>query len=196
MSTFTLPALPFEPTALTPFCSKETFEYHHGKHHAAYVAKLNDALKDSPLADLPLEELIRQTGREGNKAVYNNAAQHFNHSFFWNCLSPTPSTPGLKILELINRDFGSLAKFQEEFTKAATTLFGSGWVWLAMNAENKLTISQHKDADNPLTVNQKPLLTLDVWEHSYYIDFRNRRPDYIAAFWQFVNWPQVEKQLA
>lgn len=194
---FTLPDLPFSTEVLTPFCSKETFEYHHGKHHAAYVAKLNDAVKDTPMAEMELDKLIKKSHQENNKAVYNNAAQHFNHSFFWKCLTPGGSdTPSPKTAELITRNFGSLLIFKESFIKAASTLFGSGWVWLVQNQEGKLEILQMKNADTPLIVDKKPLLTLDVWEHAYYIDFRNRRPDYINSFWQFVNWAHVEDQLS
>lgn len=194
---FTLPELPFDPGAFAPFCSRETFEYHHGKHHAAYVAKLNDAVKDTPMADMELEELIKKSHQENNKAVFNNAAQHFNHGFFWNCLSAmNPKAPLAKTAEAINRDFGSLENLKENFDKAATTLFGSGWTWLAQNNEGKLEILQMKDAETPLIIGKKQLLTLDVWEHAYYIDFRNRRPDYINEFWNFINWDFVEKQLS
>ncbi len=191
----TLPDLPFDPASLTGFCSPETFEFHHGKHHAAYVTKLNDAIKDSPLAVLDLPELIKKSHQDGNRAVFNNAAQHFNHSFFWDCLSPAGGAPGPRLLELINRDFGSLEKFQELFNNAATTLFGSGWTWLTQDQSGKLEILQLKDADTPVILDKQPLLTLDVWEHAYYIDFRNRRPDYIKSFWNFVNWSHSERLL-
>lgn len=195
--TFTLPPLPFDPNSLAPFCSKETFEYHHGKHHNTYVTKLNDAITANPAyADLTLEEAIKKSYQENLKAVYNNAAQHFNHSFFWNCLDPQGGgNPGEELATLIDRDFGSLDKFKELFTAAATTLFGSGWVWLALSADGKLEILAMKDADTPLIVDKKPLLTLDVWEHAYYIDHRNARPNYIGEFWKFVNWKHVEELL-
>jgi Fe-Mn family superoxide dismutase len=192
---FTLPELTFDTAAFAPFCSPETFQFHHGKHHATYVNKLNDAVKDSPLATLPLEEVILRSHAENNRAVFNNAAQHYNHSFFWNCLAPKAVAPGTKTSELLNRDFGGFDQFRETFAQSATTLFGSGWTWLSLNSNGKLEILQLKDADNPLILDKKPLLTLDVWEHAYYIDFRNRRPDYINAFWDFVNWDFVEKQL-
>lgn len=196
--TFTLPALPFDPTTLTSFCSQETFEYHHGKHHNAYVTKLNDAITANPgYADLTLDEVITKSQKENLKAVYNNAAQHFNHSFFWNCMDTKGGgNPGEKLAALITRDFGTLDKFKEMFTASAATLFGSGWIWLAQGADGKLEILSMKDADTPLIVDKKPLLTLDVWEHAYYIDHRNARPNYITAFWNFVNWKHAESQLA
>lgn len=194
---FTLPDLPFDPTQLAPFCSKETFEYHHGKHHATYVTKLNDAIKDSPMAEMSLEDLIRKAHQENLKPVYNNAAQHFNHSFFWNCMSPNGGgAPGEKLAAALTRDFESIDKFKELFSAAATTLFGSGWAWLAQNKEGKLEILQMKDADTPLILDKKPLLTLDVWEHAYYIDHRNARPAFITEFWKFVNWSHAENQLS
>lgn len=193
---FTLPELPFDPTQLAPFCSKETFEYHHGKHHANYVNKLNELTKDSPLSEMALEDLIKKAHQEGNKAVFNNAAQHFNHSFFWNCLTPQNTSPGEKISSLLIRDFQSVDKFKEMFTAAATTLFGSGWVWLAQGSDGKLEIIAMKDAETPLILNKTPLLTLDVWEHAYYIDHRNARANFISEFWKFINWNYLEKQLS
>lgn len=194
---FTLPDLPFDPTQLAPFCSKETFEYHHGKHHATYVTKLNDAVKDTPMAEMSLEDLIRKAHQENLKPVYNNAAQHFNHSFFWNCMSPNGGgAPGEKLAAVLSRDFESVDKFKELFSAAATTLFGSGWAWLAQGKDGKLEILQMKDADTPLILDKKPLLTLDVWEHAYYIDHRNARPAFITEFWKFVNWSHAENQLS
>jgi Fe-Mn family superoxide dismutase len=194
---FTLPALQFDPSSLTPFCSKETFEFHHGKHHNAYITKLNDAIKGNPAyTDLSLEEVIKQSHKENLKPIYNNAAQHFNHSFFWNCMDPTGGKPGTKLSALIDRDFGSLDKFKDAFSATATALFGSGWTWLAQGKDGKLEILAMKDADTPLIVDKKPILTLDVWEHAYYIDHRNLRPKYIDEFWKFVNWGYVESQLS
>ena len=195
---FTLPALPFDPSSMAAFCTEETFDFHHGKHHNAYVTKLNDAVTANPAyADLDLETTIKKSHQENLKAVYNNAAQHFNHSFFWNCLDPKGGgTPGEKLVALINRDFGSVEKFKELFTATATTLFGSGWAWLAQGADGKLEILAMKDADTPLTLDKKPILTLDVWEHAYYIDHRNARPNYIGQFWNFVNWSHAESQLS
>ena len=193
--TFILPDLPFDPTQLAPFCSKETFEYHHGKHHANYVNKLNELTKDSPMAEMALEDLIKKAHQEDNKAIFNNAAQHFNHSFFWNCMSPTNNNPGEKLSAALIRDFESVDKFKETFTTMATTLFGSGWVWLAQNPDGKLEILAMKDAFTPLILDKKPILTLDVWEHSYYIDHRNSRANFIAEFWKFINWSYAEQQL-
>ena len=195
---FTLPDLPFDPTQLSPFCSKETFEYHHGKHHAAYVTKLNDAVAANPAyADLSLEDAIKKSHQEKLKPIYNNAAQHFNHSFFWNCMSPTGGgAPGEKLAAALARDFESVDKFKELFSAAATTIFGSGWAWLAQNKDGKLEIVQMKDADTPLILDKKPILTLDVWEHAYYIDHRNARPAFITEFWKFVNWSHAENQLS
>lgn len=194
---FTLPDLPFDPTQLAPFCSKETFEYHHGKHHAAYVTKLNDAIKGSELENMSLEDLIRKSKKEDNKAVYNNAAQHFNHSFFWNCMNPSGGgNPGEKLAAALVRDFESVDKFKEMFADTATKIFGSGWAWLAQGADGKLEIIPMKDADTPLIVDKKPLLTLDVWEHAYYIDHRNARPNFIKEFWGFVNWKHAEELLS
>lgn len=195
---FTLPDLPFDPSQLAPFCSKETFEYHHGKHHATYVTKLNDAITaNAAYAELSLEEVIKKSHQENLKPVYNNAAQHFNHSFFWNCMSPTGGgAPGEKLAAALTRDFESVDKFKELFSAAATTLFGSGWAWLAQGKDGKLEILQMKDADTPLVLEKKPLLTLDVWEHAYYIDHRNARPAFITEFWKFVNWSHAENQLS
>jgi Fe-Mn family superoxide dismutase len=194
---FTLPDLPFDPTQLAPFCSKETFEYHHGKHHAAYVTKLNDAVKGTEMENMALEDLIRKAKQEDNKAVFNNAAQHFNHSFFWNCMDPSGGgNPGEKLAAALVRDFESVDKFKEMFADTATKIFGSGWAWLAQNAEGKLEIIPMKDADTPLILDKKPLLTLDVWEHAYYIDHRNARPNFIKEFWGFVNWKHAEDLLS
>jgi len=193
---FTLPQLPFDPTQLTPFNSKETFEYHHGKHHANYVNKLNELTQNTPLAEMSLEEVIMKAHQENTKPVFNNAAQHFNHSFFWNCLTPGSSgQPESKMAEMITRDFGSFDSFKEKFSTAALTLFGSGWAWLVLTKDNKLEILQMKDADTPMIVDKKPLLTLDVWEHAYYIDHRNARANFIAEFWKVANWSFAEGQL-
>ncbi|MCC7432801.1 superoxide dismutase [Candidatus Peregrinibacteria bacterium] len=194
---FTLPELPFDSTKLAPFCSKETFEFHHGKHHANYVNKLNDLTKETPMAEMSVDALIMKAYSEGNKPVFNNVAQHFNHSFFWNCMSPEGGAePTGKLAELIIRDFGSVEKFKETFTATATTLFGSGWAWLAQTTEGKLEILAMKDAETPMIVGKKAILTLDVWEHAYYIDHRNARANFIAEFWKVVNWKFAESQLS
>jgi Fe-Mn family superoxide dismutase len=171
------------------FCSAETFDFHHGKHHAGYVNKLNAALENTSLADKDLETIIRDSYEQKNLGVFNNAAQHWNHSFFWENLSPNSNgTPDEKILELINRDFGSFDAFKTQFNDYSTKLFGSGWVWLVQNAEGKLEILPMPNAGTPVTENKTSLITLDVWEHAYYIDYRNDRAKYIESFWGVVNW--------
>lgn len=194
---FTLPDLPFDPTQIAPFCSQETFQYHHGKHHAGYVTKLNAAIEGTEMAALTLEDLIRKSHQESNLAVYNNAAQHFNHSFFWNCLDPSGGgVPTGKLAEALARDFQTVDKFKEIFSDTAAKIFGSGWTWLAQDVDGKLEILPMKDADTPLIVGKKPLLTLDVWEHAYYIDHRNARPDFIKEYWNVVNWKKAEELLS
>lgn len=182
-----LPALPYAPTALEGYISEETFSYHHGKHHAAYVNNLNKLVVDTPFADMSLEDVIK--GSEFGKGVFNNAAQHWNHSFFWNCLSPNGGgAPKGKLVALIESKWGSYDKFKEEFSQSAVTLFGSGWAWLAKGEDGSLEILPLKDADTPLRHGKTPLLTLDVWEHAYYIDYRNARPKFVEGFWDVVNW--------
>lgn len=188
----TLPELPYAKDALTPHISPETLEFHYGKHHAGYVTKLNAAIEGTPLAEKSLEEIVRTS--EGG--VFNNAAQVWNHTFYWNSLSPQGGgEPTGAIKEAIDKNFGSFAEFQEKFTQAAATLFGSGWAWLVKNSDGSLSIEQTTNAETPLTKGQTPLLTCDVWEHAYYIDYRNARPDYIKAFWNLVNWDFANKNL-
>jgi len=194
---FELPQLPFDPATLAPFLSKETFDFHHGKHHAAYVNKLNEAVANTDFEQFTLEEIIKKAQIEKNLPVYNNAAQHWNHSFFWNCLqTKNNSSPSEKISKLIDNSFGNFEKFTEQFSQSALALFGSGWIWLAINSENKLEILKQSNADNPLITDKKALLTLDVWEHAYYIDYRNARADYLKNFWDYINWNFVETQLS
>ncbi|MFK7831547.1 MAG: superoxide dismutase [Congregibacter sp.] len=185
---FELPALPYAQDALQPHISAETLEYHYGKHHKSYVDKLNRKLAGTPLADASLEDVIR--GAKG--AVFNNAAQVWNHSFYWNCLSPEgggePSGP---LADAIGSTFGSIDAFKEAFTASAVGNFGSGWTWLVQNTDGSLAISDTRNAGCPLTENLTPLLTVDVWEHAYYIDYRNARKKYLKAFWQLVNWEFV-----
>ncbi len=182
---FTLPALPYDKNALAPHMSAETLEYHHDKHHNAYVVNLNKLLEGKPEADKSLEDIIKTS--EG--PVFNNAAQIWNHTFFWNSLSPKGGgAPTGDLADAINRDFGSFEKFTEQFTAAATTQFGSGWAWLAVDG-GKLVVTKTSNADLPMKHNQKALLTLDVWEHAYYIDHRNARPKFIETFLKsLVNW--------
>jgi superoxide dismutase, Fe-Mn family len=191
-----LPELPFAKDAFGKFISAEGFEYHHGKHHAAYVNNLNKLIEGTKFQSLNLEETIKSAFSEKNTPVFNNSAQHWNHSFFWNCLSPSGGgKPGGKLAELIDRDFESFEKFKETFSAKATTLFGSGWAWLVTDNSGKLDILQMSNAGTPLTEGKKALLTLDVWEHAYYIDHRNARPNFIAGFWDVVNWSEVAKRL-
>jgi len=182
---FTLPPLPYEKTALAPHISAETLEYHHGKHHAAYVNKLNELLAGKPEADKSLEDIIASS--EG--PVFNNAAQIWNHTFYWHSMKPNGGgAPTGDLAAAITRDFGSFDKFKEEFTNAGVTQFGSGWAWLVLEG-GKLKVTKTPNADLPLKHGQKALLTMDVWEHAYYIDFRNARPKYIETFLtSLANW--------
>ena len=183
-----LPPLGFASDALALFLSAETFAYHHGKHHRTYVDKLNALIEATDFARLSLTELVKQSGG----ALFNNAAQHFNHSFYWRCIAPGgPGEPQGGLLAAIGRDFGSVEKLKEEFTSAATAHFGSGWCWVVKDAENQLSVRTTSDARCPLADGETPLLTCDVWEHAYYVDYRNDRPKYVAAFWNAVNWDFV-----
>ncbi len=187
-----LPPLPFAKDALQPHISAETLEYHHGKHHAAYVKKLNDLIKGTEFENRPLEEIVKHA----SGGIFNNGAQVWNHTFYWNCLSPEGGgEPGGAVAEAIGKTFGSFADFKQKFTEAAGGLFGSGWVWLVRGSGDKLEIRSLSNAGNPLTDGLQPLLTCDVWEHAYYIDRRNARPKYVEAYWNLVNWDFVAKQL-
>ncbi len=189
---FELTPLPFDINALEPHISAETLEYHHGKHHAAYVNNLNNLISGTDFENKSLEEIIRTS--EGG--IFNNAAQVFNHAFFWDCLSPNGGgQPTGKALNEIEKYFGSFDEFKAKFSTAATTLFGSGWVWLVRKPTGELGIVQKSNAGTPLTDGHKPILTIDVWEHAYYIDYRNARPKFIENFWELVNWQFVEKNL-
>jgi len=188
--THQLPELPFAMDALAPHISPETLEYHYGKHHRAYVDKLNSLIPGSPFEDVPLEEIIRQA--EGG--IFNNGAQVFNHTFYWKCLSPTGGDrPGGTLAASIDQSFGSYDEFMARFSQTAVNTFGSGWVWLVRDPRGSLGIISTSNAGNPLRDNLTPLLTCDVWEHAYYIDYRNARPKYLEAFWKLVNWRFVEK---
>ena len=187
-----LPDLPYAADALEPHISAETLKFHHGKHHRAYVAKLNELIAGTDCEDLPLEEVIRTA----SGATFNNAAQAWNHSFYWNCLSPSGGgAPTGKIAEAIEARWGSFDKFREELTQSAVTNFGSGWTWLVKNEHGELEILNTANAGNPLTEGKTPILTIDVWEHAYYIDYRNVRPQYIEAYWQLVNWEFASRNL-
>ncbi len=190
---FELPALPYAKDALEPHISVETLEYHHGKHHNAYVVNLNNLIKETEFAGKSLEEIIKTS--EGG--IFNNAAQIWNHTFYWHSLSPNGGgEPSGKVADAINNAFGSFAEFKQQFTDAALKNFGSGWTWLVKKTDGTLAIVNTSNAATPLTGNDKPVLTVDVWEHAYYIDYRNARPQYLAHFWALVNWKFVEENLA
>ncbi|WP_138498311.1 superoxide dismutase [Nostoc sp. PA-18-2419] len=195
---FVQPPLPFEINALEPYGMKaETFEYHYGKHHKAYVDNLNKLTEGTELAEKPLEEVIKISFKDSSKTgIFNNAAQVWNHTFFWNSLKPAGGgTPSGDLASKIEKDFGSFDKFKEEFSNAATTQFGSGWSWL-IDDGGTLKVIKTPNAENPLAYGQKALLTLDVWEHAYYIDYRNARPAFIKNFLdKLVNWDFVAENL-
>jgi len=191
---YELPKLPYAMDALTPHLSAETLEYHHGKHHAAYVNNLNNLIKGSPNESKALEDIIKSAPSGG---LFNNAAQHFNHSFYWKSLAPKAGgEPKGAIADAIKSGFGTFDEFKKKFTEAATTHFGSGWAWLVRKPDGSLAIEATHDAGTPLTGGNKPILTCDVWEHAYYIDYRNARPRYIEAFWNLVNWEFASNNLA
>lgn len=190
--TFKLPELPYAKNALVPHMSEETLEFHYGKHHNAYVNNLNNMIKETKFENMTLEEIILSS--EG--PTFNNAAQIWNHTFFWNSLSPKGGgSPTGEALELINKEWGNFEKFKEEFTKSAISNFGAGWTWLAINKAGKIEIVNTSNAQTPMKTHAKVLLTVDVWEHAYYIDYRNERPKFINAFWSLVNWDFVNKNL-
>jgi len=191
---FELPALPYEKNALAPHISEETLEYHYGKHHATYVSKLNDAVKGTDLESKSLEDIIKSE----KGGLFNNAAQVWNHTFYWNCLSPNGGgEPTGAIADAINAKFGSFDKFKEEFNASAAGNFGSGWTWLVKKSDGSVDLFNTDDADTPVAHDDvEPLLTVDVWEHAYYIDYRNSRPNYLEAFWKLVNWDFVNKNFA
>jgi len=189
---FDLPPLPYNQNALEPYISKETIEYHYDKHHRGYVNKLNALIKGTDLEKKKLEEIIKKTT---NKSIFNNAAQVFNHTFYWNSMSPKKLKPGKTTEILLKKYFGSLETFKEEFIKAAITLFGSGWVWLIQKKDGTLAIKQTGNAGCPIKDGEKPILTCDVWEHAYYIDYRNLRKKYVENWWNLINWDFVEKNL-
>ncbi len=188
---FLQPPLPYPLNALAPFLSEEQMSYHYGKHHAGYFKKLSELLEGKPDGKKSLEELIVTT----SGPVFNNAAQAWNHTFFWNCMTPKKEKgPQGKLAAAIERDFGDFAKFQDQFKNTAVSLFGSGWAWLAKNPDGKLEILPGSNADTPLKVGKKPILVVDVWEHAYYVDYRNERAKFVAEFLEHVNWPFAEKQ--
>jgi len=188
--TFNQENLPYDLKALDPFVSEEQMDYHYNKHHAAYFKKLNLLVDGKPESDMDLETVVK-TSKGG---VFNNAAQAWNHAFFWDCMSPNGGgKPGGKLLSSIERDFGGLEEFMKKFSDSAATLFGSGWAWLAEDDAGKLEIMPLSNADTPLKHGKNPILTLDVWEHAYYIDYRNERPRFIEQFQDVINWDFAEK---
>jgi len=190
---FELPQLPYAKDALAPHISAETLDYHHGKHHAAYVNKLNELIQGTEHEKASLEDIIKAS----KGGLFNQAAQHWNHSFYWKCLSPKGGgDPTGAAGDAIKSTWGSVDKFRDAFTQTAIGTFGSGWAWLVREADGKLAITSTKDADLPLAHGQRALLTCDVWEHAYYIDYRNSRPNYVTAFWKLVSWDFVNANLA
>jgi Fe-Mn family superoxide dismutase len=183
--THSLPPLPYAEDALAPHISKETLSLHHGKHHATYVEKLNGLIEGTDFADSSLNEIVKNA----DGGIFNNAAQAWNHAFYWHCLSPSgggdPSGP---VADAIARDFGDTSSLREQFSDALTTLFGSGWVWLAKSRDGKLSIESRSNAGNPLTDGMQPILTCDMWEHAYYVDYQNQKKQYVEAFWKLVSW--------
>lgn len=191
---FTLPPLPYAKNALSPYISEETLEYHYGKHHLAYVNNLNKLIEGTEYEELSLEEIIKKTKTGG---IFNNAAQTWNHTFYWHCLSPKGGDePTGKVADLIKDAFGSFSAFQEKFTQTAIGTFGSGWAWLVQDEQGSIKLTSTSNAGTPMTEGERALLTCDVWEHAYYIDYRNARPEYLKAFWSLVNWDFVAENLA
>jgi Fe-Mn family superoxide dismutase len=187
-----LPALPYAENALEPHISRETLQYHHGKHHRTYVNKLNDLIRDGKFANASLQDIILHATDD----IFNNAAQVWNHTFYWQCLSPAGGgNPTGEFGRVITSAFGSFDAFKKEFSHVAETTFGSGWAWLVRNTDGSLEITSTHNADTPMRSGQVALLTCDVWEHAYYIDYRNARPDYVKAFWNLVNWEFVAQNL-
>ena len=188
-----LPALPYARDALAPHISAETIDFHYGKHHQTYVTNLNNQIKGTEFEALSLEDIIRKS----SGGMFNNAAQVWNHTFYWNCLKPNGGgEPTGKLADAINAAFGSFAQFKEQFTNTALTTFGSGWAWLVQRADGSLGLVSTSNAATPLTGTDRALLTCDVWEHAYYVDYRNARAKYVEAFWNLVNWDHVAAQMA
>ena len=195
--TFELPSLPYANDALAPYMSSETLDFHHGKHHQTYVTNLNNLVKDTDMQDSSLEEIVVKSSKDSSMAgIFNNAGQHWNHILFWQCMKPNGGGSMPSELESrIASDLGGIDQFKEAFIQAGTTQFGSGWAWLAID-NGKLVVTKSPNASNPLVDGMKPILGCDVWEHSYYIDYRNKRPDYLKAFLDsLVNWEFVASQL-
>lgn len=186
---FVLKELPYAKNALAPFVSEETMDFHHSKHLQAYVNNTNNLIQGTEFENLSLEEIIKKSV---SGPLFNNSAQVWNHEFFWSCMSPNAGgTPTGSVFEALEANFGSFQGFKENFTKAASTLFGAGWTWLVKNSEGKLEIVSYSNAGNPINDNKTALLGIDVWEHAYYIDYRNARPKYIDGFFEIINWQNV-----
>ena len=193
MAQHELPKLPYEQNALEPHISSETLEFHYGKHHATYVTNLNKLIAGSEFESASLEDIVKKA----SGGIFNNAAQVWNHTFYWNCLSPNGGgDPKGAVAKAIDNAFGSVGDFKEKFSASAAGNFGSGWTWLVKNAKGEVEIVNTSNAGNPMTDKLTPLMTCDVWEHAYYIDYRNARPKYLAAFWNLVNWDFVASNLA
>ena len=195
--TFELPKLDYAKNALAPIMSEETLDLHHGKHHQTYITNLNNFIKDTDMAGMSLEEIVHNSSKDKSKAgIFNNASQHWNHELFWKCMKPNGGGSMPKKLEdRIKSDLGSVEEFKKQFIQAGITQFGSGWCWLSIS-NGKLVVSKTPNAENPLIHNMKPILGCDVWEHSYYVDYRNKRPEYLDNFFEkLVNWEFVESQL-
>ena len=195
--TFELPKLDYAKNALSPIMSEETLDLHHGKHYQTYITNLNNFIKDTNMAGMSLEEIVHNSSKDKSKAgIFNNASQHWNHELFWKCMKPNGGGSMPKKLEdRIKSDLGSVEEFKKQFIQAGITQFGSGWCWLSIS-NGKLVVSKTPNAENPLIQNMKPILGCDVWEHSYYVDYRNRRPEYLENFFEkLVNWEFVESQL-
>lgn len=186
-----LPKLPYAMNALEPYISEQAVEFHYGKHHKHYVDALNNLIEGTAMDKLSLEEIMFKTYKK-NVELYNNAGQAWNHKFFWKCLAPHPALPTEKFLATLNKNFESHNKFKDAFDKAANELFGSGWVWLVKDQQGKLQIRALSNADNPLMTGEIPLLTCDLWEHAYYLDYQNERGKFLEGFWKLVNWAFVE----
>lgn len=188
-----LPDLPYALDALQPHISKETLEFHYGKHHQTYVTNLNNLIKGTEFENMSLEDIVKKS----SGGMFNNAAQVWNHTFYWFCLKPNGGgQPTGALADAINKKFGSFDEFKKQFAQTCVTTFGSGWGWLVKNADGSIELMSTSNAQSPMTSGKTALLTCDVWEHAYYVDYRNRRPDYVAAFWNLVNWDFVAKNFA
>ena len=188
---YTLPELPYAKDALVPHMSAETFDYHYSKHHKTYVDNANKLVVGTEFENMGIEDVIKKSSGK----IFNNVAQIWNHTFFWHSLTPKSAAPSAKVVTALTKAFGGVEDFKKLFTEAAINTFGSGWAWLVQNADGSLAIVSTTGAGNPMTAGQKPLLTVDVWEHAYYIDYRNARPSYLEHFWALCNWEFIEQNM-